>query len=149
MTDIDLTQADADALIAMPKIRENEDQWPYPGLGGAVSIPLLSSDKRERFVLDVSRGQINLAKGRYQNRARQIVVLLRLDFGGPSHRNPDGEEIPCPHLHTYREGFGDKWAVVPPNERFPDLNDPWHAFEDFMRYCNIVQPPIIQKGLSA
>ena len=40
-----------------------------------------------------------LTKGRYQNRARNVVVLLRLDFGGAPPRNPDGSELPCPHLH--------------------------------------------------
>ena len=149
MTDINLTQAEADALIAMPKLRENEDQWPYPGLGGAVSIPLVSPDRRERFILDVSRGQINLLRGKYQNRARQVVILIRLDFGGAPHRNPDGEEIECPHLHIYREGFGDKWAVPAPIESFFNTNDLWQTFEDFMRYCNVMVPPNIQQGLSS
>ena len=54
MPDINLSQVEADALIAMPKYSENNNVWHYPGLGGAVSIPLFSSDKRERFLLDIS-----------------------------------------------------------------------------------------------
>jgi len=46
----------------------------------------------------------------YQNRGRAVVVLLRLDLKGSPLRNPNDEVIPCPHLHIYREGFGDKWA---------------------------------------
>jgi hypothetical protein len=147
MADINLIQADADALIAMEKHRVNEQQNEYPSFGGSVIIPLVSADRRENFLLDISRGRIDLLKGKYQNRARQIVVLSRLDFGGPPHRNPDGEEIPSPHLHVYREGFGDKWALPAPTDKFPNLNDPWHTLGDFMRYCNITKPPIIRKGL--
>ncbi len=147
MAEINLTQAEADALLAVPKIKVNDDQWEYPGLGGKLAVPLTSTDKREKFFLDLSRGRIDLLKGTYQNRGRHVVVLARLDFGGPPHRNPDGEEIASPHLHTYREGFGDKWAYPLPIEAFPSITDLWQSFFDFMRYCNITAPPNIQRGL--
>lgn len=147
MADIDLTQAEADALIAMPKSRLNDDEWDYPGTGGAITVPLVSDDKREGFLLDISRGQIDLLKGKYQNRGRKVVILVRLDFGGPPHRNPDDTEISCPHLHLYREGFGDKWASSVPPGKFPNLGDLWQTLEDFMKYCNVIQPPRIRKGL--
>lgn len=89
MPEVNLTQAEADALIAMEKHRENDDIHDYPGLGGGITIPLISSDKRENFLLDITRGRIDLKKGTYQNRARHIVILVRLDFGGQPHRNPD------------------------------------------------------------
>jgi len=147
MPELNLTQAEADALIALAKHRVDTREWDYPDLGGAVSVPLVSADRREQFVLDMRRGRIDLAKGTYQNRGRQVVVLVRLDFGGAPHRNPDGEEIGSPHLHLYREGFGDKCAVPVPKDRFTHLGDAWRTLEDFMRYCNIVEPPIIQRGL--
>ena len=74
-------------------------------------------------------------------------MLLRLDLGGAPHRKPDGEEIPVPHLHVYREGYGDKWAVPVPVGCFGNLDDVWQALRDFMEYCNIAQPPRIQRGL--
>ncbi len=147
MAEINLTQAEADALIAKQKVRVNEETWDYPMVGGSISIPLSSTDKRESFLLDIGRSRIDLLKGNYQNRARQVVILVRLDFGGSPHRNPDGEEIPSPHLHVYREGFGDKWAIPVPIEIFPDINDLLQTLDDFMLYCNITQPPIIQRGL--
>jgi len=149
MSDITLTQAEADALMAMPKHRQNDDWWDYPGLGGSIAIPLISPDKRENFLLDISRGRIDLSKGKYQNRARQVIILARLDFGGAPHRNPDGKEIPCPHLHIYREGFGHKWAIPLPNAHFPSTTDLWQTLQDFMQFCNVVKPPAIQKGLFA
>lgn len=147
MADLNLTQAEADALIALAKHRVDATQWAYPDLGGAISVPLVSADRREQFLLDLRRGRIDLAKGTYQNRGRHVVVLVRLDFGAAPHRNPDGEEIGSPHLHIYREGFGDKWAVPVPGDRFADLTNPWRTLEDFMRFCNIVEPPIIRRGL--
>ena len=147
MAEINLTQAEADALIAMAKHRVDGTEWDYPDLGGAISIPLVSADRREQFVLDLRRGRIDLAKGTYQNRGRQVVVLVRLDFGGAPHRNPDGEEIGAPHLHLYREGFGDKWAEPVPVGDFRDLTNTWQTLDDFMRYCNVVEPPNIRRGL--
>ncbi len=149
MTDSVLTQTEAKMLIALEKRRVDEREWLYPGpgLGGTLTIPLVSTDRREPFVLDIRRSRIDLTKGTYQNRGRQIAVLLRLDFGARPHRNPDGEEIGSPHLHVYREGFGDKWAYPPPMDRFADLNNSWQTLEDFMRYCNIVEPPVIRQGV--
>jgi len=147
MPDIDLTQSEADGLIVMEKVRANDDFYEYLGTGGAVTVPLTSRDKREHFLLDISRGRIDLLKGKYQNRGRQVVVLVRLDFGGPPHRNPDGEEIGCPHLHVYREGYGDKWAMPVPADQFPNMADLWQTLQDFMTYCNIGEPPNISRGL--
>ena len=147
MAELNLTQAEAEALIALAKYRADGTAWDYPDLGGAISIPLVSADRREQFVLDLRRGQIDLAKGTYQNRGRQVVVLVRLDFGGAPHRNPDGEEIGALHLHRYREGFGDRWAMPVPADHFRDVSNPWQTLEDFMRYCNVVEPPNIRRGL--
>lgn len=139
-----IAQAEADALIAMEKHCRDDAEWNYPYLGRYVTIPLVSIDHRESFLLDLRRGRIDLSKGTYQNRGRQVVVLARLDFGGAPHRNPDGEEIGSPHLHLYREGFGDKWAFPVPGDHFPNPHDAWQMLQDFMRYCNIVDLPIIQ-----
>jgi len=147
MAEVNLTQTEADVLIAMEKHRADEQDYDYPGLGGSICVALISPDKRESFLLDVSRGRIDLLKGTYQNRARQIVVLVRLDFGGAPHRNPDGVEVPSPHLHVYREGYGDKWAEPVPMNEFPNMADLWLTLEDFMRYCNITEPPNIRRGL--
>ena len=51
MAEIALTQADADALLAIEKRRTDETVYDYPGLGGALRIPLESHDKRELFIL--------------------------------------------------------------------------------------------------
>ena len=146
MTELNLTQAEADALIAIAKRRVNEEHHHFP-LGSKLSIPLESTTGREQFMLDVSRGRIDLHKVTYQNRARQVVILVRLDIEGTPHHNPDHQEVPCPHLHVYREGYGDKWAMPVPLSAFHNLSDLWHALQDFMRYCNIVEPPYINREM--
>jgi hypothetical protein len=112
-----------------------------------LAIALVSFDKRENFILDITRARIKLTKATYQNRARQAVVLMRLDLDGPPHRNPDDHEIPCPHLHMYREGYGDKWAFPAPVDRYPNVQDLFSTFEAFMRHCNITVRPQIDRGL--
>jgi hypothetical protein len=148
LADLELTQTEADALIELEKRRVDDMEWKYPGLGGGVSIPLISVDRREQFVLDLRRGRIDLAKGSYQNRGRRVIPLVRLCFGGAPHDNPDGSEVDSPHLHIFREGYGDKWAFPIPGERFSNLGDRWQTFQDFLRFCNVVYPPNIRRGLA-
>ncbi len=147
MTDINLSQSEAETLIEMSKVKINDDPWEYPNAGGSISVPLISENKRESFILDISRGRIDLLKGKYQNRARHVFVLVRLDFGGKPHRNPDDREIGSPHLHIYREGYGDQWAFQIPEDKFSNISDLWLTLEDFMNYCNIIDPPNIIRGL--
>ena len=147
MGEINLTQAEADALLQMEKHTVHSDQYSFPTGGESLILSLQSSDRREAFLLDLSRGRINLEKVKVQNRARQVVVLARLDLAGPPHRNPDGEEFSCPHLHVYREGYGDKWAFALPIAQFTDPNDIWTTYQEFLQYCNITQPPNVDRGL--
>lgn len=147
MDDINLTQAEADALIAMEKHRANDERSGFPMGGQSVVIPLQSPDRRAKFLLDLSCGRIDLLKVKMQNRGRQVAVLVRLDLGGAPHRNPDDEEIAAPHLHVYREGYGDKWAISVPTDRFRNPADIWATLEDFLRFCNVTQPPRIDRGL--
>ncbi|MBF0557026.1 MAG: hypothetical protein HQK96_21130 [Nitrospirae bacterium] len=141
--DIDMSQTEADALIAMHKHRIDEDRHDYPYAGCSLRIPLVSGDRREDFMLDIARGRIELTKSTFQNRSRHVIVLVRLDIGGSHHRNPDDAEVPCPHIHLYKEGFGDKWAFPLPTDRFTNPGNQLQTLQEFMQYCNIVNPPNI------
>jgi len=147
MADIDIQQAEADLLIAMEKHRVDDREWFFSGPGERMTVPLISADKREHFMLDVTRSQIKLTKATFQNRARQVIILMRLDIDGRPHRNPDGVDVPCPHLHLYREGYADKWAIPAPPDRYSDNSNLFFTLEVFMRHCNVVEPPNIQKSL--
>ena len=145
MADGSLSQSDADALLHMEKERANDEPVTFPDLGGRIEVPLVSRDHRESFSLDINRKRIVLTTG-YQTRGRQTVVLARLDFGAP-HRNPDGEEIGVPHLHLYREGFGDRWAYPVPEGMLSAPEDARQVLHDFMAYCRVVVAPDITFGL--
>lgn len=148
MSEIILKQAEADAFIKLEKHDDSKGcHLQLPDLGGKLSVPLLCINKREAFNLDITRGRIDLLKETKQLRSRQVIVLLRLDLGGAPHRNPDDEEIPSPHLHIYREGYGDKWAIPVPVEAFKNLANRWQTLLDFMIYCNITQTPNFQPGI--
>ena len=62
MADSGLTQAEADGLVALEKRRDGEEEWRYPDFGGAITIPLVSTDRREPFLLDLRRSRIDLAR---------------------------------------------------------------------------------------
>lgn len=141
-----LTQYEADALLALEKQYVGNERFSYPALGGTLRLPLYSLDKREEFSLDITRSRVLLEKNTFQTRGRKTVVLARLDLGGAPHRNPDGEEILCPHLHLYREGFGDKWAMPLPDV-FTGIDDAMDLLTVFMDYCSIVNKPLIDRGL--
>ncbi len=131
----------------MPKRPLNETPQSFPAPGEKLRIPLTSIDKTEDFQLDIRRSRLDLSQITYQARGRQIVVLLRLDINGPPHRNPDDEIVPCPHLHIYQEGYGDKWAYPLAQDKFADTTNLYQTLMDFLTECNVIEQPIIQGGL--
>jgi hypothetical protein len=143
----ELSQEEADRLLVLEKRRTRDEAVFWPNGGGKIAVPLVSIDGREEFMLDIGTSSIKLSKLMFQNRARTTAILVRLEIDGSPHRNPDDTEVPCPHIHLYREGFNDKWAFPVPSEHFRDLTDKYITLEDFMRFCHIVQPPEFVEGL--
>lgn len=155
-----LGQSEADALITIEKKRISKENYIFPMAGESLTIPIVSLDETESFLLDVNRGRIRLRKCTYQERYQGIIVLVRLDVDGPPHTNPEvaevplpylaeynGETLPCPHLHIYVENFMDKWAIPAPRDNFSNTGDLYATLDDFFKYCYIVEPPNIQRGL--
>ncbi len=148
MISLDLNQQEADELFKMQKHVDGDNSFSFPVLqGGRLEIKLNSSDKKEKFLLDINRGRIDLRKITYQNRARKVTILIRLDLSGPPHQNPDGEIIPCPHIHYYKEGYGSKWAVPVPTSVFDNLDDIFITLDQFMDHCSIMTKPNIPLSL--
>ena len=118
----------------------------------AISIPpgfdetyeLAALDDRERFLLDIWRGTLRLSKLKFQNRVRTVVVLVRLDVDGAPHTNPDGQTLSGTHIHLFREGFDDKWALPVDSKAFTLLSDPGTTFQEFCSLCKIESPPPVQ-----
>lgn len=62
MSDIIISQSEADELFAMEKVRIDERTHNFPQISGKLIIPLRSRDGREKFLLDVHIGHIELKK---------------------------------------------------------------------------------------
>jgi hypothetical protein len=105
---------------------------------------LASVDAREHFLLDIWRGTLRLTKLKFQNRARTIVVLVRLDVDGAPHTNPDGQRLSGTHLHLFQEGYDDRWAFPINPTEFSLLSDPGTTFQEFCAFCRIESPPPVQ-----
>lgn len=143
-----LGQAEADALFAMPKRSVDSTPYDFPHMGQSLAIPIVSVDGTEQFVLYVQRkGVIRPTKIALVKRARNSIGLARLDVDGTPHRNPDQAEIPCPHLHYYREGFDLRWAMPAPPASFTNTADLYVTCHEFMTYCNVTSLPVINLRL--
>ena len=71
-------------------------------------------NNRNRFEIYIRRGNLNPDKCTYIILEKDTkTCLLRLDIvdDTSSHKNPDGQIIKGPHLHTYEEGFETSYAV--------------------------------------
>lgn len=143
-----LTQAEADALMAMKKklLLPQHPPFVFPANGQKRILEGESLDHRERFLFDINRASLKVSQCTYQNRSRGNI-LLRLYIEGPTHENPDDDrtEVPCPHLHIFREGWGTKWAYPCPPELLSggDLDQILIAF---LQYCHVINVPSIQGG---
>ena len=103
-------------------------------------MSFVSDDKQEQFLLDLCRGTLRLSKLKFQNRARQVIILVRLDVDGAPHTNPDGQRLGGTHIHIYREGYDDRWAYPLDANIFSDTADIALTLEQFCGRCNIDKP---------
>ena len=70
-----LTQSAAKDLIKTPKMKKSDDSYGFPRPGEKLTIPIVSRDEQEDFLIDVSRGRIRLTKCTYQERYQQTIIL--------------------------------------------------------------------------
>lgn len=135
-----LEQWEGDRLLVIPKVYSRSMVIDL-SMGAAGDYPLESDDATELFVLDIWRSPRNKRKARFQLRYQRDIILARLCTSVP-HGNPDGESIGFPHLHTYREGYEDRYAKQ--LEPFADHCDALHFF---CKKINLPTPDI-QGGIS-
>lgn len=147
MSDLCMEQSVADHLLAMEKFSDESVIRDFPRPGCKLVLPLSSRDRREEFIFDISNGKNIASKVKYQTRARKIIILARLDFKGSPHENPDGERIETPHLHVYREGYGDRIAFPLPFGSFVKCENIEDYLWAFVKYCNIIKLPKLQMRL--
>ena len=86
----------------------------------------------------IKRGKRNIHKCSFTVIYNKSIVLWRLDIEpGRIHQNPDGEDVPNPHLHVYREGYDDKYAIPLPDS-FTDVNNLSKTLYDLLAYSNVI-----------
>ena len=142
-----MSQQEADRLLGLEKHRVSDEPILFPLPRRRAFAKLLSVDGTEEFILEMYFGDVDFPRFSIQLRARQSVILVRLELDGPVHENPDELLIPTPHLHLYREGEGVSWAFAVPADKFTNLSDRWVLWKDFVRFCNITIPPRIQRDM--
>lgn len=128
------------------KERDNLEILTNDAIKGKVKYSFLSDDGRDEFLITFERKGIQLDKYTKGLIGARTIPLVRLDIGKP-HRNPDGVDVGENHIHIYREGFDDKWAVEINPKDFPHIEDTLQTFYDFLRFCNADNFPKTQKGL--
>ncbi|RKD20999.1 hypothetical protein BEP19_15055 [Ammoniphilus oxalaticus] len=140
-----LTDKEAKQLFEAIKDLVENKPIDFPQLGDSIQLDVVSTFDNDRFIIDIQRkGQINIKKCTYQTRYQRVVPLFRIDIEGPPHQNPDLEIIPCPHIHVYREGFGDKWAYPLDEYIDTEASDLGRVLFDFLKYNNIRNIPQIR-----
>lgn len=143
-----LTQAEANGLIQLPKIPASPRAEMYPGKGDSLRVDLHSLNRKEVFLVEITRGRIDIGKVNHQFVGRQIVPLLRLDLGvSVKHKNPDDVWIVGPHLHQYQEGSDLKWATPLPCAGFDPGDSLMTHLDKFFAFCNVAPQPSISMGL--
>jgi uncharacterized protein DUF6978 len=144
-----LTQSKVNELLHLVKVLVERGPIEFPQSGDFKHLEAKSENGRETFLIDINRkGKIKISKCTYQERYQIVEILLRVDLDGPTHDNPDGTEVPCPHLHVYREGYEDKWAMPLPPEAFSDPTNLVTTLVDFLRYCKVRDIPEIYGALT-
>lgn len=139
-----LPQPRADAFLTARKIKATETNFHLTSsILKPVSIPLIApAIAGEAFSLDVTQKRIVLKLKCQLRSATHSVILARLDFASP-HRNPDGTTIGVPHLHVYRESYGDRLAYEVPPGMLKNPDDPLQVLLDFLATYNIERNGIV------
>lgn len=118
--------------------------------GGKHHRLLMGDSVRERFKLSMIRAPSGRSKLTFHKMDSANTPLLRLDLGDhvPTHVNPDKTSVRGPHLHIYREGYGDAWAVpLTSHHEFSGVCDVGGALNELCEFCNIANPPPVQLAM--
>ena len=71
-----LSKNEIEYLLSLEKNYVESQKFKFPSLGGKIAIPLISKDKSEDFILDVSRSHVDILKNTFQNRAEKQLFFL-------------------------------------------------------------------------
>ena len=107
-----------------------------------MAVPLVSVAGNEYFFLTVSHETLGLMSS-----IPHPVLLAKLSLKGKAHVNPDGSLVQTPYLFIRGEADDDRWAVPAAQTALAGDGGLLSALDTFLRYANIIEPPLIQGGL--
>lgn len=138
-----LSQAEADTLRTLEKYLTDPNNVRLPSLRGKENYPVnyqRNNKRADDMAVSSFRGGKNPKKVSYKLLYDGNIILVRVDTQDSTpHSNPDHTTIDRlqPHIHIYREGFGDKYAFPLP-EYFRDSDDIGTLLKDFLSYSKIL-----------
>ncbi|WP_298014080.1 DUF6978 family protein [uncultured Megasphaera sp.] len=138
-----LTQREADTLREIEKafINPASVRLPERQEKQIYNLWYRRNDRRkDDMAISAFRGKKNPRKVSFRLLYAQGIMLARIDTQDiTSHTNPDGTRIEPlePHIHIYKEGYGDKFAYPLPTE-FNHTDDIIGLFMDFLAYSNVI-----------
>ena len=139
-----LKQEEADTLRMIEKYLIHPQLVKLPPAQGTTiyDICYMKDNKRyDNMNLSTYRGRKNPNKVSYRILYDKCTMLVRIDTQDATHHiNPDGkiEILPYqPHIHIYREGYGDKYAYLLP-EAFSQTDDIVTLFMEFLSYSRVI-----------
>lgn len=108
---------------------------------------LRSLNKQELFILSLYQGKIDLKKVTYNKRHNSGVTLIRIDLTKGQHTNPDGKKIIGPHMHIYKEGYDDSFAIPLPDKSMGITNtgDCIKCLNELFTFCNIKPIKVVKQ----
>jgi hypothetical protein len=138
---LELTQHEADRLIAMLKRKVDDTVYEFPKTIGELVFDVVGDDIADVFIVNISRKGLNGVSCSYQGRIKkEDTLLLRFDINpNGKHKNPDGSYVSGSHFHIFSEKT--KMAIaIPLLDNCSNLYE--FCFTFFLRF-NIVSPPQI------
>ena len=137
-----LTQTQAKTLIEALKEAVRQDQFIWDADTRYDETFIAVEQNGVEFILTLNRNSFEIRL--HLRTSVDNIGLCRID-AAPYHTNPDGTELRnTPHMHIYREGYGDKWAE--PIDWY-DTNNPQTTLERFLDEINARFPNGIQTTL--
>ena len=139
-----IEQTEADTLRMIEKYLLNPELVIIPALGVTDKYKIAYNRDNINFTnmaLSTYRGRINKNKISYRLLYENAIMLMRVDTcDATPHINPDRLitiEPYQPHLHIYREGYGDKFAYPLPTE-FSGSSNIVTLLQEFLSYSNVI-----------
>lgn len=134
-----LTDSEAKFLKELEKIViEHSVEIPRDGNKECLNLARNGDINDNIMRIHITTSKRNKEKCSFNVVYNKSITIFRIDIGGSRiHINPDGEDIPTPHMHIYRDGFDAKFAIPLPS-CFTDSNNFGRVLYDLLGYSNVV-----------